>query len=100
MKIDDALLRLSFNLVKLKRSASIRRVSSQKILNDFCTQILELASIRTGLSQLSNTIDKSVVAKRSFEAFELLYRNSLKQFQVLNSVLTACALVVDRRNRE
>lgn len=61
-----------------------------------CTNISELADIRTGADQLVDVIDKIIVTVRDFEAFELVYRSPPKRFQALSSVSRACPLEAEQ----
>lgn len=77
---DDVWLELSFDLIKLKRALRNEKVTHEKVLNELCTQISELADTITGSGHSSDVMTKNIAAVRCVEAFEPVYRNSLKNF--------------------
>lgn len=92
---DDVWSEFFFDLIRLEWVAKNEEVTHEKILNKLCTEIQKLTDIRTGSGHSSDEIAWTIAALCAVEAFEHLYRNSMKEFQALNSALRACTLEAD-----
>lgn len=93
---DDVWLEISFPLFKLKIGSKNEEVKHEKVLNEFCSQILEHADIRTGSGYASDITAKMIAAVRGIKAFARSYRNCPRGLLVLNSAPRPCALKADR----
>lgn len=83
------------DLIRSRRASKVKEATHENTLNEFCTQISELANIITGSTHSSDEFAKTAASVRVVEAFELLYRNPPKQLPALKTSLQVCALEIN-----
>lgn len=77
-----------FDLIKLRWPSRNEKVTHEKILNELCAKISELANIRTDWGSFSDIVVMIIAAIRGVKAFELVYTNLRKQLQGRNSAMS------------
>lgn len=71
-------LELTPDLVKAKRASNNENITNEKVLKELCTQITELADIKTEPGHSSYVMANAIAQVTGVEAFVLVYCNPPK----------------------